>query len=208
MTFADLRLSDFLDAVAAKQPTPGGGAVASVVAALAAALGRMVVNYSAGKKSLLAHDALHQGALRSLQELGARALELAEEDAAAYGRLNALWKLEKNDPKRIAEFGAAVEQAIAAPHAVLHACMETLRLLQRLCGATSRSLASDLAMAAILAEAGARSAAWNVRINLPLLEDESVKQMFEQTLEQTLGDAGNIAREIELACMRQTKPSH
>ncbi len=207
MTFADLRLADFLSAVAAKQPTPGGGAVASVVAALAAALGRMVVNYSVGKKSLTAHDPLHQEALRSLQELGTRAMRLAEEDAAAYGRLNTLWKLDKNDPRRITEFGSAVEQAIAAPHAVLHACMETLRLLQRLCGATSSSLGSDLAMAAILAEAGARSAAWNVRINLPLLEDESVRQMIDQMLGQTLGDAGDIAREIDVACMRQSKSS-
>ena len=204
MTFADLRLADFLDAVAAKQPTPGGGAVASVVAALSAALGGMVVNYSVGKKSLAAHDSLHQEALRSLQELSARALRLAEEDAAAYGLLNALWKLDRNDPQRTAGFGAAVEQAIAAPHAVLHACMETLRLLQRLCGVTSPSLASDLAMAAILAEAGARSAAWNVRINLPLLDDESVRQMFGQTLEQTLGDASDIAREIEAECARQS----
>lgn len=204
MTFADLRLADFLDAVAEKQPTPGGGAVASVVAALAAALGRMVIHYSIGKKALSAHDDLHHESLGRLQELGERALRLAQEDAAAYGRLNALWKLDKSDPRRMAEFGAAVEQAIAAPHAVLHACMETLRLLQRLCGTTSPSLASDLAMAAILAEAGARSAAWNVRINLPLLDDESVRLVFGQTLEQTLGDAGDIAREIEVACARHT----
>lgn len=200
--FAEQSVREFLDAVAAKQPTPGGGAVASVVTALAAALGQMVVNYSVGKKSLAAHEPLHKEALQSLEQLANRALQLAEDDATAYGRLNGLWKLDKGDPKRIAEFSDAVEQAIAAPHAVLHACMEILRLLQRLCGTTSASLASDLAMAAILAEAGARSAAWNVRINLPLLEDDAVRSTFSRTIEKSLADARLLAGEIENACSR------
>lgn len=198
--FADQSVREFLEAVAGKQPTPGGGAVASVVAALAAALSRMVVNYSAGKRSLAAHDALHQEALLALEELGNRALRLAEDDASAYGRLNSLWKLDKTDPKRIAEFPAAVEQAIAAPHAILHACMETLRLLERLCGKTNAMLASDLAIAAVLADAGARSAAWNVKINLPLLDDDDVREMFRSTIAQTLNDARTLAERIEQAC--------
>ena len=200
MTLADQTVREFLEALAAKQPTPGGGAVASVTTAISAALGRMVVNYSLGKKSLAAHDALHQEAIASLAELGSRALRLADDDAAAYGRLNALWKLDKADPKRVAEFPQAVEQAIAAPHAVLHACMELLRLLDRLCGATNAMLASDLAIAAVLAEAGARSAAWNVRINLPLIEDLGVREVFERTLTQSLADAHTLAQRIEMRC--------
>jgi formiminotetrahydrofolate cyclodeaminase len=200
MAMADQSVREFVEAVAAKQPTPGGGAVASIVAALAAALGRMVVNYSIGRKSLAAHDALHQEALSSLRELTSRALELAEDDAKAYGRLNALWKLDERDPVRVQEMAGAVEAAIAAPHAVLHVCMETLRLLQQLCGTTNAMLASDLAMAAILAEAGARSAAWNVRINLPQLEDAQVRSTFEQTVSQTLAAAHRIAAEIDRAC--------
>lgn len=200
MTFADQSLREFLEALAAKQPTPGGGAVASVIMALGAALGRMVVNYSLGKKSLAAHEQLHQEAIASLTELGSRALQLAEDDAAAYGRLNALWRLDKADPKRVAEFPQAVEQAIAAPHAIMHACMELLRLLDRLRGATNAMLASDVAIAAVLADAGARSAAWNVRINLPLIEDEGVRAVFEQTIALSLTDAHILSHRIEMEC--------
>ena len=129
-----------------------------------------------------------------------RALQLADDDAQAYARLSALLKLDTSDPKRAAGLSAAVEAAIAAPHAVLHVCLETLRLAQRLCGTTNPMLASDLAMAAILAEAGAKSAACNVRINLPLLEDEQVRGAFERTLQQTLSDAARIAQEVQQAC--------
>lgn len=204
MTFAEMRMSEFLDAVASKQPTPGGGAVASVVAALAGALGCMVLVYSQGKKSLAEHAASHQKALSSLGELGRRAMKLAEDDATAYARLNALWKLDKSDPKRLAEFPEAVEQAIAAPHAVLHVCMEILLQLRDLCGTTNTMLASDLAMAAILAEAGARSAAWNVRINLPLLDDARTREVFAQTIEKSLSAAASLCRDVESHCAKAT----
>ncbi|MFN5944565.1 MAG: cyclodeaminase/cyclohydrolase family protein, partial [Phycisphaerae bacterium] len=46
MSFSSLSLSTFLAQTAAKQPTPGGGAVAGLTGALAAALAHMVVNYS------------------------------------------------------------------------------------------------------------------------------------------------------------------
>ena len=45
-------LADFLDATAARQPTPGGGAVTALAGVLAAAIGEMVLNYSVGKKGL------------------------------------------------------------------------------------------------------------------------------------------------------------
>jgi len=204
MAIEDQTIREFMEALAAKQPTPGGGAVASIVAALAAALGRMVVNYSVGKKALIEFDALHRAAIDNLREHGSRALELADDDARAYERLNTLMKLDANDPKRQQEFSAAVEEAINAPHAVLHVCLETLRLLQGLAGKTNKMLASDLAIAALLAEAGARAAAWNVRINLPLLDDELMRSTFERTIERTLSDASQIAREVETACGSST----
>ncbi len=200
MTFEQQTIGEFLDAVASKQPTPGGGAVASIVMALGATLGQMVLSFSLGRRALIAHDAMHTDALGTLQELRERALRLADEDAAAYQKLNTLWKLDKDDPQRIEQFQDAVERAIAAPHAMLHACMEVLRLLKGLCGTTNAMLASDLAIAAILAEAGARAAAWNVRINLPLLEDQAVRDTFTATIGQTLADAAAIASEIERQC--------
>lgn len=198
----DQSVRAFLDAVAARQPTPGGGAVASIVAALAAALGGMVVNYSRGKKSLVEHAALLAEADKSLSELGQRAIRLAEDDASAYARVNSLMRLDSNDPARLSQFAEAVEQAVKAPHSVLHAAMETLRLLARLAGATNPMLGSDLAMAAILAEAAAKSAAWNVRVNLPLLGDPSVRQAFETTLARSLADAAQIAQSIQEAVTR------
>ena len=56
-------LNDFLTALAAKQPAPGGGSVAALAGALAAAMGEMVLNYSIGKKDLAAHEPTLRAAL-------------------------------------------------------------------------------------------------------------------------------------------------
>lgn len=198
----DLTLADLLTAIGSKTPTPGGGAVAAVVSAIAASLGQMVLRYSQGKKNLLEHDELHRSALAQLEALGKRAMELAEADATAYGKLNELWKLDKADPKRVQAWPAAVDAAIDAPQQLLRACMDMLHIMHSLTGRTNRMLDSDLAIAAVLAEAAARSAAWNVRINLPLVDDPLRQVDLQTTIDRTLAEATVIRSDIEQRCTR------
>lgn len=164
-SFSDMRLSEFLGAVGAKTPAPGGGAVASAVGALAAALAQMVVNYSIGKKNLLEQQSELQAAIVKLENARTHLLDLAQQDAAAYAVLNELQKLPSEDPRRTREMAAAVERAVEVPSAVLLLSIELLKDFERLAPITNKFLRSDLGIAAVLAEATARSAAWNVRIN-------------------------------------------
>lgn len=164
-SFSDLRLSEFLSAVAAKSPAPGGGAVASAVGALAAALAQMVVNYSLGKKNLMEQQGELQAAIVTLEKARAHLLDLAHQDAAAYAVLNELQKLPPDDPRRVREMAPAVERAVEVPWTVLLQSIELLKDFERLAPITNKFLRSDLGIAAVLAEATARSAAWNVRIN-------------------------------------------
>lgn len=164
--FSDMRLSEFLAAVGAKTPAPGGGAVASAVGALSAALAQMVVNYSIGKKNLLEQQGELQAAIETLEKSRAHLLDLAQEDAAAYAVLNELQKLPPEDVRRVREMGPAVERAVEVPWTVLLQSIELLKDFERLAPITNKYLRSDLGIAAVLAEATARSAAWNVRINV------------------------------------------
>ena len=59
MTLDRLTVRELLSSVGSRSPTPGGGAAAAITAALAAAVGEMVVNLSRGKPALAAHDDLH-----------------------------------------------------------------------------------------------------------------------------------------------------
>lgn len=160
-----MRFADFLSAVAAKSPAPGGGAVASASGALSAALAQMVVSYSIGKKDLLEQQEELRLAASKLERARSMFLQLADEDAAAYSQLNALQKLPPGDARRNAELPEAQRLAVQVPQSVAATAIDLLRMFEQLALISNRYLRSDLGIAADLAEATVRAALWNVRIN-------------------------------------------
>ncbi len=195
----DHTLSHVLESIAAKTPTPGGGAVASIVGALAGSLAQMVVNYSLGKKNLAEHQPALEDAIEQLERSRAAMLELAAEDAAAYAVVNELMKLPADDERRRREEPGAIELATQAPLSACAAAVALLRLFERLAPITNRYLKSDLAIAAILAEACAQSGAENVRINLPSLREacgDERASTVESQLEALLQDATALRNRV------------
>ena len=193
-------LGEFLEALAARTPTPGGGAVAGTSLATAAAIAHMALVFSQGRKSLAAFAEVHEKALTRLSDLKARGLELAAQDAAAYEQLNTLWKLPEDDPERTRGWDDAVEAAIAAPRAVLGEAAELLAALEGLVDATTPMLRSDLAVAAITAEAAGRSAAWNIRINLPSVSDVARADAHRDDMTRLIDQCRASAATVEAAC--------
>ena len=200
MRIENSTIGDFLRSLGEKTPTPGGGAVAALTQALAAALGQMVVNYSIGKKTLAAFDKQNRTMLEQLEAIGQRSLTLAEADMEAYARLNELWKLPADDPRRMREFDTAVQAAIDAPQAMLESAVHAVDLLGSLTSTTNPILKSDLAIAAVLAEAAARAAAWNVRINLPQLTDATRRRAIDDRVNTMLKHVATLCHNIENAC--------
>lgn len=192
-------LGEFLDQLAAKTPTPGGGAVASAVGALGAALGNMVLAYSIGKKSLAEHEPELTDAAAQLERARTVLLELAAEDEAAYGLVNELSRLPGDDPRR-AQLPGATLTAAQVPLSCMAACATILGLLEELPGITNRYLHSDLAIAAILAEAATRAAAWNVVVNLPGIEDSQSRASLGAQCDELLASAVERAACVERAC--------
>ena len=200
----DLReasVTNYLSALSERTPTPGGGAVAGTSLATAAAIAHMAIIFSKGRESLAAFDTQHDEALKTLKNMQARGLELAEADAEAYARLNSLWKLPKDDPTRQADWDDAVEAAIAAPAQVMETGVELLSLLESLIEATSPMLRSDLAVAAITADAAVRSAAWNVRINLPSVSNAEQATMHRETMDSRIASGRSAAAAVEAGCL-------
>lgn len=195
-----MRLDDLLGALASKTPAPGGGAGAGVIGATAAALGGMVVAYSRGRKSLAEHHAFLEDAADRLTRAAGLFVALAEADASAYTELNRLMKLPEADADRQAGWEAAVQGAIAPPRAMLATACDLLRLLEELPGRINEHLKSDLGVAAVAAEAAARAAAWNVRVNAPLLDERTRAELLAETGARA-ADASARAARIEAGCV-------
>lgn len=190
MGFRSMTVEAFAESLAARTPAPGGGAVAAVTAAHAAALGAMVLEFTAGKPRFAAHEAANADDLARLTGIRLRALALADRDAAAYGALNALWRLPKDAPERALAWDGAVAEAIDAPQAILDAASEVARICESLSGRTSPTLESDRAIAVDLARVAARAAAHNVEVNLPSVADEAARARRRAAMEASLRDAG------------------
>lgn len=193
MAFRSMTVEEFAERLASRTPTPGGGAVAAVTAAHAAALGAMVLEFTVGRSKWAAHEAANRTALARLGELRAAALALADRDAAAYGALNALWKLPADDPARASAWPAAVAEAIDAPQAILDLSAVVAATCGTLAGRTNANLASDLAIAADLARLAARAAAHNVHVNLPSVGDAADRSARAARMDAALAAAGTAA---------------
>ena len=191
-----LPLSELLDRLAAKSPVPGGGSVAGITTGLAAGLGGMVVAYSLGKSSLSEHQSMLEETANRLEALRADALEQADADAAAYRELNTLWRLDANDPARVAGFAGAVEGAIEAPGAIMKSARDVLTCLRELPGRSAKHLGSDLAIAVELACTGGRAAERNVSVNLPFVEDASLREQLDERYGMLGEEIDAIARGI------------
>lgn len=196
MPLSDRPLGALLEDVAARSPTPGGGAVTGLVAALAAALGRMVLAFSEGKEALAEHASLHASASAALRSATQQALALADDDKTAYATLSKLWKRPADDEERI----AALDAAIDVPMRMLVFAGHLLDTLAPLPGATSAMLASDLGIAAVLAEATARAAHWNLTVNLPQVQDESLRIALAGEAGDLLEAICSKSASIEAAC--------
>jgi methenyltetrahydrofolate cyclohydrolase len=135
----------FLDEVAARTPAPGGGAVAAMTAASAAALVSMAARFS--KEESVAETG---------DELRARLVQLADDDAAAYTAVLAA----KGDARR-----EALRVATEVPQDIATAAAEVATLAHDLVENGNPRLVGDAKVAELLAEAAARSAKVLVEIN-------------------------------------------
>jgi glutamate formiminotransferase/formiminotetrahydrofolate cyclodeaminase len=178
-------LGNWLDAAAKKQPVPGGGSVTALVAALAAAMGEMTLNYSVGRMA----NSPEQNKLLSdhLAEL-ARArlllLSLMEEDQRAYTELTTVRKLDPADPGQREQLKAATAAAIAVPQAIMAAGLRILDHAHSVAGGANEWLLSDLAVCCELALAAVRCGGYNVRANLSDVSAAESGRLRRETAEQ------------------------
>ncbi len=86
----DKSVQEFLDTLASKAPTPGGGSAAAIMGAMGAALASMVCNLTIGKKGYEAAGAEMQAVLAQTEALRARLTDMVRADVEVFDQVMSL----------------------------------------------------------------------------------------------------------------------
>ncbi len=191
-------LTGFVGAVASADPVPGGGSVAAHAGALAAALAQMVAGLTVGKKKYAAVEVEMKKAALDAVSLGNKLASLVKRDADAYSKVSAAYKLPK-EPADAAERRAqavtsALLDAAEVPLETARCCVEVARLALLVAEKGNTNAVTDTGVAALLAEAGCRGAAYNVRVNVQALDDKSKGAGLERDAAALVAQAGELAK--------------
>jgi formiminotetrahydrofolate cyclodeaminase len=196
-SFRDLTVGAFVDALASAEPVPGGGSASAVAASLGAGLVAMVAGLSQGRMRWAEHAALHAESAATGRDLANRFLDLADADAAAYAEFASAMKLPKDtDAERDARrdaMRAAARHAADVPMETLEACLALVSAAESLAGRCNTNAASDIGVAALLAEAAAHGAAANVLVNLPSVGDDAYAAEMTERVKRTLDNIEELA---------------
>jgi formiminotetrahydrofolate cyclodeaminase len=171
-------VSGFLASVASSNPVPGGGSVAAHAGALAAALAQMVAGLTVGKKKYASVDAeMKEVALKAVA-LGNTLTALVKRDADAYASVSEAYKLPKEPADAAARrseiITSALLKAAEVPLETARASVEVGELGVVVAEKGNTNAVTDAGVAALLAEAACKGAAYNVRVNVQALDDKSL----------------------------------
>jgi formiminotetrahydrofolate cyclodeaminase len=170
-------VTTFLDELASSAPAPGGGSVAALSGALGAALISMVCNLTVGKKKYADVQEDIEALLAQSEALRRELIELLESDVKVYTEVSKAMKMPRATDEEKAARTAAMQKALKAatdvPMRVAEACVKVMDLCRPAAEKGNVNAVSDAGVAVLMAEAGLRSAALNVLINLAWIKDEA-----------------------------------
>ena len=191
---------NFLNDLADKKPTPGGGGVAALLGSLTSALGCMVCNFTIGKKKYIEYDEENKKILEELTNNMDKFNEYITLDAKVFMPLSEAYKLPSNTDEEKLEKQKVLEPLLInsalVPLNVMRLCAKTLELIDKLLNQSSVIVLSDVGVAASCAKSCIESAALNVFINTKLLNNKSQKEEIEKETIEILNKYLNLSDKI------------
>jgi formiminotetrahydrofolate cyclodeaminase len=196
MALTERSVREFCAALAAEEPAPGGGYVAAVAGARAAAMCAMVCNYTIGRRRFAAVDAEFQALVARADRIRDDLLDLVEADADAYRGVVDARALPKDTPEQSAERERRVQEAllgaIRVPLRTAVLAADVLALCEPIAERGNPQLISDAGVAALLSEAALGAAALNVRANLGAVSDGRARSESQAVLARLLSAAHEV----------------
>ena len=192
--FTEQQLQTFLDQLASRASTPGGGSAAAIMGAMGAALISMVANLTVGKKKYEDVEAEMQGFLEQSEALRTRLTGMIQADVDVFDKVMAAYGMaretEADNEQRSRAIQAALKEATDVPLACAQLCADVIELCRPVAEKGNLNVISDAGVAVLAAHAALRSAALNVYINIGGIRDSDFVNDRRKKLEFVLSGAG------------------
>jgi formiminotetrahydrofolate cyclodeaminase len=190
----ELSLRRFIRELSSGSAMPGGGSVAALCGSMGAALSAMVARLTLGREKFRGVWERMERIEETADDLAERFLLLAQEDTEAYQEVIAALRLagegKEGKSLRDAALQEAMKKATCVPLETLRVSEKLLRMAREAVEHGNPVAVSDAGAAVHLAHAAAEVAAYNVRINLAALKDNSF-------VERCKREAGEILARME-----------
>jgi len=196
----DSTIEEFLDNLASKSSTPGGGSAAAIIGAMGAALVSMVANLTVGKKGYEAVNDEMQSILARSEKYRQQFTDMIQADVDVFNQVMDAYGMPRETDQekehRSAAIQAALKEATDVPLACAALCLDVIELSRQVAEKGNKNVISDAGVAVLAAEAALGSAALNVYINIANIKDQTFTDNRQQRLEAMLGASSHLTDQV------------
>lgn len=186
----DTTIQTFLNELASKSSTPGGGGAAAIMGAMGAALISMVCNLTIGKKNYEDVEEDLKGVLEKAEDLRQKLTDAIQADVEVFDRVMASYGMSKDtDAQKAArseEIQAALKEATDVPLECARLSQDVINLSCAVAEQGNLNLVSDAGVAVMAGYAALKSAALNVQINIGGIKDEVFVKQRQNVLNELM----------------------
>ncbi|MFC1888013.1 glutamate formimidoyltransferase, partial [Candidatus Cloacimonadota bacterium] len=197
----NMTLTEFADELSSDSPAPGGGSVAALCSAMSGALTAMVSNLTFNKKGYEKAWEEAKGLAEAGQDIKERSIYAIDKDTQAFYEMMDAARLPKKTEadKKIRDeaIQESTRNAILVPLETLEISLEAVELADKIAAIGNENALSDAGVAAITANAAAKSAYLNIKINMPGITDERFKFDILTKADELLDKVNNKALKVE-----------
>ena len=196
----EVSVKDFIYETASESPAPGGGSIAALSAASAAALIEMVANLTIGKKGYDEVRKEMEEVKKVASEYKEKFINYIDEDSDSFNKIMAAFKMPKDTDEQKAERTKCVQSAFkgaaTVPLNVGKDAFQLLQLAEKVVLKGNKNAVTDGAVAAMSARTAVHSAFYNVKINLGSIKDEQFVSNAKKEMEELESKVNDMEKGI------------
>lgn len=193
----DLDVKKYMENLASNLPAPGGGSASALAGAQGISLVMMVAELTVGKEKYRDWEAYCQKAISDGTVIQTNFLKAIDDDTDAYNKVGAAFKLPKNtDEEKTARSRAIQDATVLAtrvPLRTMEISLDALKVAESLIGKSNPNCSSDIGVGALNLRSALMGAWLNVKINLPGIKDEDLRNELFKKGQSMLEEGNKIA---------------